>query len=1049
MKKKNIFVSFIFAFLMCFSLSFFGSEKTAFAEDTPANITITFNPVGGVCSTQSMTIASGSSISEFPTVTRKGYQFAGWLMDSKLVSTSTIFTEDTTLYASLLSNLNHYTISKPDSFYKIVGCAGDYETTYTLSDNCDSLETAIDLISNDLCPVVESVTLVFEDITLSKDLNLSFEKLSILGTINLETYSLNYSPSVHLSTLSLKDLTLSSTGNQDMLKVLGDFSSTITSSNTTFSAVSATDNYAINLEKPIHSLIFSNNLSYSTKYLYNYDLNNRYYAQSQRKASFDETFTLTSAGTIRITIPYYVDGQTILSTFASSSTFEFFPNQANFTCSLTENSRPNTKKDLYVTTSFNFIFNSNNSTIVNEFTQTSTRFYPSQALNFPTEHNYQKEHFYLNGFLAKLTLEADTVAKHSLSSAVWYFDKTALDLFLDETKTIEDGLKLSKIPDYFYDEIPSAELTGFTYYNFTSQTDSNFLATDFMLGLNQTPEYIAIWNDIVYSISYEENGAEEISNTSETFGTSITLPDSSAISRSGYDFVGWFASLADAQEADPTKLVSYSTMPDTKPTLYAGWKIRSHTLKIYKNNSAQTIELSVDFGTPINTIADADSSTLTKTGYSFAGWFIDDAFETELDENQTMPDSDFSIFAKWTINKYYITLYLNSDDEEPFKSSERLYNIDVRDFFSESFFQTPPTPEGYIFNCWCTDKIGQFPYINPPEMMPAEDITLYASWSQLEYRLNIYHPIVNFSDYQILHFGDDLNLLAPSYSGIIFDGWFLDEDFTEQLTFSTMPSRNINVYAKFKDKSSISLSLNPQSYTTSENNGFILNSSLDDFIVEYLVNGNWTTTKPTEKGSYDVKISRLEDDLYKSFSKEIKSGLTITASNLDVGIYSLILYCIAGLELLCAIILLFIIKQRKSYLTYAVVFPFGVIPTSQFVNLIISLTLTIFGFVLITIQVVKLKKINHEIAKISIENKEYTPPDVSENKSISKKVEILLQTEGFISADDETSDEIEEDPEPDIQYDKDEFNLDNLELENDEDDDDNLTFNSKKKDLDD
>ena len=65
-------------------------------------------------------------------------------------------------------------------------------------------------------------------------------------------------------------------------------------------------------------------------------------------------------------------------------------------------------------------------------------------------------------------------------------------------------------------------------------------------------------------------------------------------------------------------------------------------------------------------------------------------------------------------------------------------------------------------------------------------------------------------------------------------------------------------------------------------------------------------------------------------------------------------------------------------------------------NRIISLVLAIFGFVLMIIQLTKLKKVNNDISKISTESTKYTPPDVSTNESVSNKVEILLQKEGFV-----------------------------------------------------
>ncbi|MBQ2819514.1 MAG: InlB B-repeat-containing protein, partial [Clostridia bacterium] len=64
---------------------------------------------------------------------------------------------------------------------------------------------------------------------------------------------------------------------------------------------------------------------------------------------------------------------------------------------------------------------------------------------------------------------------------------------------------------------------------------------------------------------------------------------------------------------------------------------------------------------------------------------------------------------------------------------------------------------------------------------------------------------------------------------------------------------------------------NPQSFIISgiPNTGFA---------VQYKVNGNWTDTAPSAVGTYDVKITRAEDDTYKAYEKEINGGLVIKAA---------------------------------------------------------------------------------------------------------------------------------------------------------------------------
>ena len=1014
MKKRNVFICFIFSLLLCFSLSFSTGTKKAYAEDDPTGITITFDAGSGNCDTETMTLEVGGSISELPVPVYEGFHFLGWSNGTEYITKSTTFSEDTTLTATYVKKYYKYYISGTGSNLSVTAETTSSDIDYTLSYSCD-LKTALQLISEDIKPVSSASTITFDTITLDKNLDINIQNVVLTGTINLGEFSINYTAPVSgSSSITLESLTLNSTANQNILNILSENRSNVYISNTIFNASSADKNYSIKLEKPNHALIFSNALSYSTEYLYNYE-------NTLTIAKFSNSFSLTNPSKITITIPFYSDKQPILKSYLTSDYFEFIANQSNFTCSVVTNTASG-EKEICASTSFNFSFEENGGTIITPFTTTSTAFSNTTKLDFPTEENFTKEHFILDGFVGKVTID----------STDYYFDLTALNAHLRDSVTSLDERILS-VKEHFYTSIPTPDsnAVGFTYYIYSrNYSDKNFLATTTMLSLNKTPTFVALWKHISYSVSFEENGGTLVDDKSGIFGSAITLPSASDLSKSGYDFVGWFTSSDLAEEAneankiDPT---AWTTMPDSNPTLYAGWKLRTHTLTIVGNNQTPNIEKTIEFGTLLSTISEITSS-IEKTGYTFTGWFTDESLTTELSVEQTMPDSDFSVYAAWTINEYTITLYLNYPSGDPVvKTATKYYKENVTDVFAE-------TPEfvGSTFAGWFTDELCRFPFLTIPEMMPAEDLTLYAGWNSVEYRLTIYYPALNDSEtIPGMHFGDDLPLYSLEKAGYNFGGWFADESCTEALTITTMPNSNLSIYAKFVEKLTISLEIDSQSYIESDIESFNIESPIEGFVVEYFVDGAWTTTIPKEKGSYDVRISRAEDNVYKSYVKTFESAFIITAKHLNVSVVSLILYCVAAFELICSIIVLFMRKQRKTYLNYAVALPFGIIPTSQFVNLIISLTLTVFGFVLLTIQLVKLKRVNTEIAKISSENKEYTPPDVSENETISKKVEIMLQQQGFVSSNEIKDEEIELDNE-------DEFS----ELENDED---NLSFDSDNK----
>ena len=149
MKKKNLFISLIFAFLMCitFNLSF-ASEK-AFAEGS--TITITFDADGGSCDTPNVEINPGESIATIPSASRyKNEIFVGWYNESTLVDGSTTFDQDTTLTAQYVRKIFKYSISNNVDKLKIVGQTSNSNFPYTLTDSCDTLENAIALISTDI-----------------------------------------------------------------------------------------------------------------------------------------------------------------------------------------------------------------------------------------------------------------------------------------------------------------------------------------------------------------------------------------------------------------------------------------------------------------------------------------------------------------------------------------------------------------------------------------------------------------------------------------------------------------------------------------------------------------------------------------------------------------------------------------------------------------------------------------------------------------------------------------------------------------------------------
>lgn len=967
MKKNNLFFNLIFAFLVCFCFGSTAKPQTAFADGE--TIEITFNANGGVCETETATTNSEGKLDNLPTATKNGFVFAGWSMTTGMVDSETIYTENTTLYATWEQKISQYTISYDSGKFVVTGKTTNSTINYTVSDDKTSLSESIADLLNDLTDKTTLVTINFKNITATENIDFSLSNLKLTGTLNLTEYHINYISPENLSNLTLSDLTINSTTSPNQIEISGDKSVKITINNCAFNSDETQDTYAILFNKKNHSIVVNGEISHTSNFFYNYE--------NGITATF-KSFALTNqtSGKLAITVPYDADGKLILTTENNlASQFDLISLSSIYSC------EPNLMfgGSMYAMVEFNINFNANGGNLSSELATIKSRFNGTKT-DFPTDENITKTHSTLEGYAGKIILDADTMNDLGLSNSIWYFGKTELENF------ITNGSDLSKIADYFLTELP--EKNGFTYYLYSeTKEDLNYQAVNLMLQLNQTPEFVALWSESQFHISFETNGGNSINDIVGLFGSDVTLPTPT---KNGFDFIGWFLDSSLETSANIT------TMPDTNPTLYAKWQAHSHILSIYLNNGTAKIDKSVDFGTTLLEIDGVNPEQISKVGHTFVGWFTNEALTQELTQT-TMPDEDFSIYAKWQINSYTISLYLNH------KTNNSLFNEITAEFDSDisAFVAQKPVFEGYTFNGWFTDEFGEFPY-TLTNRMPAQNLTLYAFWTPTEYRLTFYYQSSVISTKHDMHFGDTITLPAsPTISELVFENWYLDSNFTELFTLTTMPSRNLNVYAKMVDKQIISIDDSTQTYTISKNKGFTLNSRLSNFKVEYLVDGTWTITTPTKRGTYDVRITRNEDSVYKSVSKIIKGGLVITANDLDLSIVNLILYCLAGVELICAIILLFLRKQRKTYLTYAVTLPFGVISNSQFINFIVALILAVFGFVLVIIQLTKLRKLNNDIANISDDNKEYKPVDVSENDSISKKVDILLKDEGFVSENDE------------------------------------------------
>ena len=155
-------------------------------------------------------------------------------------------------------------------------------------------------------------------------------------------------------------------------------------------------------------------------------------------------------------------------------------------------------------------------------------------------------------------------------------------------------------------------------------------------------------------------------------------------------------------------------MPAENVSLYAKWTINQYTISFEENGGSAVADITQDYGTSVSA-----PTAPTKTGHTFGGWYSDAGLTTAYTFS-TMPAENITLYAKWTINQYTISFEENG--------GSAVANI-TQNYGTSVSAPTDPTRTGYTFGGWYSDAGLMTAYTF--STMPAENITLYAKWTQI------------------------------------------------------------------------------------------------------------------------------------------------------------------------------------------------------------------------------------------------------------------------------------------------------------------------------
>jgi uncharacterized repeat protein (TIGR02543 family) len=363
-----------------------------------------------------------------------------------------------------------------------------------------------------------------------------------------------------------------------------------------------------------------------------------------------------------------------------------------------------------------------------------------------------------------------------------------------------------------YDQSKALTLNGFTKTGHTfagwatsaggavvyadGQSVSNLANTQ-----GATVNLYAKWTVNQYTISYQSNGGTPVSSNTVDYGTQISAP--TAPTRTGYIFAGWYT------DAGLTNAVSWPYTVTANATFYAKWTAITYTVAYNGNGSTGGSTASSSHTYDVSKALTANG--FSKTGYTFAGWnTAANGSGTSYSDQQSVQNltttngATINLYAQWTINQY--TISFNSNGGSAVTSITQNYGTQASE-------PTQPTKSGYKFDGWFSD-VGLTQAVSWPYTIGASNVTFYAKWTANTYTVaynanNATGGSVPSSHSHTIGGSNDIATNSGSLvrTGYTFMGWNTKADGTGDNyaagatnvgDLTTTPSTTVTLYAKWQ-----------------------------------------------------------------------------------------------------------------------------------------------------------------------------------------------------------------------------------------------------------
>ncbi|MBC1385018.1 InlB B-repeat-containing protein, partial [Listeria innocua] len=208
-----------------------------------------------------------------------------------------------------------------------------------------------------------------------------------------------------------------------------------------------------------------------------------------------------------------------------------------------------------------------------------------------------------------------------------------------------------------------------------------------------------------YTATFDKDGT----TTTQAVDYDSLITEPTAPTKDGYTFDGWY----DAETGGNKWDFATNKMPAKNMTLYARFSLKSYTATF--NVEDTTTTQAVDYDSLIT-----EPTAPTKDGYTFDGWYDAETGGSKWDfAANKMPAKDVTLYARFNVKSYTATL----NGEEVTTQT-----VDYQGLLQEPL---APTKAGYTFDGWYDAETGGNKWDFATNKMPANDLALYARFTQI------------------------------------------------------------------------------------------------------------------------------------------------------------------------------------------------------------------------------------------------------------------------------------------------------------------------------